>query len=113
VVDGSDTDSTAIATLATVNTKLEARIAAAAAKGKDTTAASTALAAMTTALATASADAAGLPSTATLLGYSPHQHNTDPLVESTLNAIRTAFGKARTQLQDARADARTVLADLR
>ena len=51
LVDGSDTNSTAIATLATVNTKLEARIAATAAKGKDTTAASTALAAMTTALA--------------------------------------------------------------
>jgi len=44
---------------ATVNTKLEARIAAAAAKGTDTTAASAALAAMNTAVTATPGDVAG------------------------------------------------------
>jgi len=110
LVVGSDVVTAAGTKFATVNTKLEARIAAAIATGKDTTAASAALAAMNTAVTTATSDAAGL--SAGLLALTPAEYNAGT-AQPVLTAARTALGQARAQLISARADARAVLADLR
>jgi len=85
---------------ATVNTNLTARIAAAKAAGKDTTAAQADLNAMNASVTAAVALAQPLP--AFLLPLTPAQYNAQPTI---LASARTALGQARDDLKSAVADA--------
>ncbi len=94
----------------TVSPRLEARIQAAAAKGRNTTAAAAALAAMNRAVSAASSDVSGL--SARVLALTPAEydaHHARPV----LVRAETAVLRARAQLLDARADALRVVIRLR
>ena len=90
------------ARFADVNTRLAARIAAAKAAGKDTTAAQTALNAMNTAVANAVGLAQPLP--AKLLPLTPAQYNSGTAGPIIIGA-RAALGQARDQIKAALASA--------
>ena len=103
LVSAADGVGAAQTRFADVNTKLAARIAAAKAAGKNTTAAQTALNAMNTAVANAVGLAQPLP--AKLLPLTPAQYNSGtagPIVTS----ARAALGQARDQLKAAMASAK-------
>ncbi|MFI5260018.1 MAG: hypothetical protein ACHQ01_10490 [Candidatus Limnocylindrales bacterium] len=87
---------------ATVNTNLTARIAAAKAKGKDTTAAQADLNAMNASVTAAVGLASPLP--AQLLPLTPAQYN-GGTAGPVLKSARTALGTARDDLKSAVADA--------
>jgi hypothetical protein len=103
LVNGADGVMAAQSRFATVNTKLAAAIAAAKAKGKDTTAAQASLDAMNAAVTKAVGLASPLPDA--LLRLTPAQYNAGtagPIIAS----ARTALGQARDQLKAALADAK-------
>ena len=110
LVSGADAVSAAVTRFATVNTRLEARIAAAAGKGKDTSAATAELAAMNAAVGRATSDVSGL--SAGLLALTPAEYDAGS-ARPILTHAQTAILRARSQLLDARADALRVLIDLR
>jgi len=89
-----------------VNTKLQARIDAAKAAGKDVTAAQASLDAMNAAVAQAVSLASPLP--AQLLPLTPSAYN-GGTAGPVLKSARTSLEKARDELVSARADARAVV----
>ena len=110
LVEGADAVSATQGHFTTLNTKLLARIDAAAAKGKNTSAASAQLADMNSAVSRAMTDVSGLSSA--LLALTPSEYNAGS-AKSALSHARTAVLRARAQLLDARGDALRVVADLR
>ena len=102
LVSGADGVVASQTSFAKVNTNLAARIAAAKAAGKDTTAAQADLDAMNAAVAQAVGLAAPLP--AALLPLTPAQYNAGTAGPVIKNA-RTALVQARGLLQSARKDA--------
>ncbi|MGO9179898.1 MAG: hypothetical protein ACLQBX_06460 [Candidatus Limnocylindrales bacterium] len=110
LVEGADAVSATQAHFTTLSTKLQDRINTAAAKGKNTTAASAQLADMNSAVSRAMTDVSGLSSE--LLALTPSEYNAGS-AKSVLSHARTAVLRARAQLLDARADALRVVADLR
>jgi hypothetical protein len=103
LVNGADSVLFAQTKFAAVNTTLTARIAAATAHGKNTTAAQTNLDAMNAAVTHAVALASPLP--AALLPLTPAQYNGGPAGPVLTNA-RTVLGQARDLLKSATADAK-------
>jgi hypothetical protein len=103
LVSAADGVLAAQARFADVNTKLAARIAAAKAAGKNTTAAKAALDVMNAAVANAVGLAQPLP--AKLLPLTPAQYNAGT-AGPILTAARTALGQARDQLKSAVASAK-------
>jgi hypothetical protein len=103
LVNGADGVMAAQAKFADINTKLTAAIAAAKAKGKDTTAAQASLDAMNAAVAKAVGLASPLPEA--LLPLTPAQYNAGTAGPIIGNA-RTALGQARDQLKAAMAAAK-------
>ncbi len=110
LVEGADAVNATQAHFTTLSTKLQNRIDAAAAKGKNTSAASAQLADMNSAVSQAMTDVAGLSSE--LLALTPSDYNAGS-AKSVLSHARAAILQARAQLLDARADALRVVADLR
>jgi hypothetical protein len=102
LVSAADGGVASQARFADVNTRLAARIAAAKAAGKDTTAAQTALNAMNTAVANAVGLAQPLP--ARLLPLTPAQYNSGTAGPIIIGA-RAALGQARDQIKAALASA--------
>jgi hypothetical protein len=102
LMNGADGVIAAQSRFATVNTRLTAAIAAAKAKGKDTTAAQASLDAMNAAVTKAVGLASPLPEA--LLPLTPAQYNAGTAGPIIGNA-RTALGQARDQLKAALADA--------
>jgi hypothetical protein len=102
LVGASDGVLAAQTRFATVNTNLTARIAAAKAAGKDTTAAQTDLDAMNAAVTQAVGLASPLP--AALLPLTPAEYD-GGTASPVLNNARTALGQARDLLKSAVADA--------
>jgi hypothetical protein len=110
LVRSADAVSAAVSNFATVNSRLEARIRAAAAKGRKTSAASAELAVMNRAVSAAAADVSGL--SARVLALTPaayDAHTAGPV----LRRAETAILRARAELLDARADALRVVIRLR
>jgi hypothetical protein len=103
LVNGADAVLFAQTKFAEINTNLAARIAAAKAHGKDTTAAQAALDAMNTAVSQAAGLATPLP--AALLPLTPAQYNGGTAGPVLTNA-KTALGQARDLLKSASADAK-------
>jgi hypothetical protein len=103
LVSGADTVLAAQTRFATVNTNLMARIAAAKAAGKDTTAAQADLDQMNADVTAAVGLATPLP--AALLPLTPAQYNAGTAGPILSNA-RTALGKARDDIKDAVASAK-------
>jgi hypothetical protein len=103
LVNGADAVLFAQTKFAAVNTTLTARIAAATAHGKNTTAAQTQLDAMNTAVTQAAGLASPLP--AALLPLTPAQYNGGTAGPVLTNA-RTVLGQARDLLKSATADAK-------
>ena len=110
LVSEADAVSATVARYATVDTRLEARIQAAAAKGRNTTAASEALTAMNRAVSAASSDVSGL--SARVLALTPAEYDAHQ-ARPVLVRAETAVLRARAQLLDARADALRVAIRLR
>jgi hypothetical protein len=110
LVSEADAVSATVARYATVNTRLEARIQAAAAKGRNTSAASAELAVMNRTVARAASDVSGL--SARLLALTPAEYDAGS-ARPVLVRAETALLRARAQLLDARADALRVLIRLR
>jgi hypothetical protein len=110
LVEGADAVSATQAHFTTLSRKLQDRINTAAAKGKNTSAASAQLADMNSAVSRAMTDVTGLSST--LLALTPSEYNAGS-AKSVLSHARTAVLRARAQLLDARGDALRVVADLR
>jgi len=103
LVNAADAVTFAQAKFATINTNLTARIAAAAAAGKDTTAAQADLGAMNASVAAAVGLASPLP--AQLLPLTPAQYN-GGTAGPILSTARAALGRARDDLKSAIADAK-------
>jgi hypothetical protein len=103
LVNGADAVAAAQARFATVDTTLTARIAAAKAAGKDTTAAQTALDAMNASVSAATGLARPLPSA--LLALTPAQYDAGTGGPAMDNA-RTALSQARADLKSAVASAK-------
>ncbi len=110
LVSGADAVSTAVTHDAAVKTRLEARISAAAAKGRKTSAASAELAAMDRAVGRAASDVSGL--SARVLALTPAEYDAGS-AGRVLTHAATDVLQARAQLLDARADALRVLIRLR
>jgi hypothetical protein len=110
LVNGADGVAAAQAKFATVNTTLTARIAAATAAGKDTTAAQADLNAMNASVTAAAALAGPLP--AALLALTPAQYNAGTAGPVMDNA-KTALGQARDDLKSAVASAKACRAALK
>jgi hypothetical protein len=109
LVSAADGVLVAQARFAQINTNLAARIAAAKAAGKDTTAAQADLDAMNSQVSSAVNLATGLP--AKLLPLTPAEYNAGT-AGPILNSARTALGQARNDLKAAVADARACRAAL-
>lgn len=110
LVRSADAVSAAVSNYATVNSRLEARIQAAAARGRKTSAASAELAIMNRTVSAAASDVSGL--SARVLALTPAEfdaHTAAPV----LRHAETAVLQARAQLLDARADALRVWIRLR
>jgi hypothetical protein len=107
---GADAVIAARARLAQIGTALEARIAAAAAAGRDTSAAQAALDAMNASLARAVALAQPIPGR--ILPLTPAQFNSGS-AGPTVTAARTALGHARDDLKAAAASAKACLQALK
>ena len=111
LVSQADAVSAAVARYTgTVSPRLETRIQAAAAKGRNTSAASEALTAMNRAVSAASSDVSGL--SARVLALTPAQYDAHQ-ARPVLVRAGTAVLRARAQLLDARADALRVELRLR
>jgi hypothetical protein len=110
LVSGADGVVASQARFAEINTNLAARIAAAKAAGKDTTAAQTSLNAMNAAVTQAVGLATPLP--ATLLPLTPAQYNAGT-AGPVLNSARTALVQARDLLKAAVQDAKACRAALK
>jgi hypothetical protein len=110
LVEGADAVVATQAHFTTLSGKLQNRINAAAAKGKNTSAASAQLADMNSAVSRAMTDVSGLSSALLLL--TPTAYNAGS-AKSVLSHARNAILRARAQLLDARGDALRVVADLR
>ncbi len=110
LVSEADAVSATVARYATVDARLEARIQAAAAKGRNTSSASAALTAMNRAVARAASDVSGLSTR--LLALTPAEYDAGS-ARPLLVRAQTAVLRARAQLLDARADALRVVIRLR
>ncbi|MGC8634148.1 MAG: hypothetical protein ACP5VP_05730 [Candidatus Limnocylindrales bacterium] len=106
LVKSADAVSATVSRYATVNSRLEARIQAAAAKGRKTSAASAELAAMNRAVSAAASDVSGL--SARVLALTPAEYDAHT-ARPVLVRGQTAILRARAQLLDARADALRVV----
>ena len=109
-VIAAETELAAVARLGTVNTKLQARIDAAAAAGKDVTQAQADLDAMNAKVVQVSPLVQGIP--AAVLPLTPTQFN-DGTAKPILASSRTSLRAGRGLLAGARADARACAAALR
>ena len=111
LVSQADAVSAAVARYTgTVSPRLEARIQAAAAKGRNTSAAADALAAMNRSVSAAASDVSGL--SARVLALTPAEYDAHQ-ARPVLVRAETAVLRARAQLLDARADALRVAIRLR